>query len=776
MTNPDLLAALLIGYADGTLLERAPEGSETWTALQGLGLLSASGREHLSGCLVVPLRDLAGAVVSLYGRKIDGDGHLYLPGPRRGLVNAASAATCDELILAESVLDALSFLQAGIPSAVPIYGTNGWTSDHDALLEAHRIQRVVLALDADDAGRKAAQILGEKLRAKGIDVLDILLPVKDPNQLLVAEGPEGFRETWRRLVSAEAKRPGAGPGTDAVALAGAPVLMPAQEDPAGAAAKEENDDAPTLTCDEPGAYHLQRGLRNWRVRGLLAHGVDRLRVNLRVEDNGRFHVDTFDLYSARSRSGFADAAVKALRLPEGEEGALLDEIAGLIDALEKERLSLRGRAEPKSEGLSMTESDQAAAMAFLTAPNLVEKLKTDFVAAGCIGEETALLIGYLALVSRKLPEPLSVLFCARSGAGKSTLQDRLADFCPPEDLVKYTRISGQVLFYKDETALRHKLLAVDEEDGASSAAYALRSLLSSGYLSCSVTRTDPQTGRQVADDRRVEGPTTVFLTSAHPEALDYETRNRFVLLTVDESAEQTRKILALQRWNETLEGLLARERRKAFFKRHHDAQRLLLPLDVVIPFDVVFPSSWLILRREQKKYLTLIKALTLLHQHQRPKKTVAVDGRSVTYIEASKADAELARELVAVILRRSLDELAPPSRSLLLAMQGLVREKKKALVQTKTEAEADREGHAEKGERRYVLNRGDERDERLLLDRHEIQRSTGLSLWHVKTYLAQLVEYEYVALVSGRKGKRCRYELVEGGDDEDLGSVLARAM
>ncbi|MEI6727988.1 MAG: CHC2 zinc finger domain-containing protein, partial [Actinomycetes bacterium] len=127
LTNPDLLTALPIGYADGSLLERAPEGSETHAGLKALGVLTAGGRELLAGCLVVPLRDLSGAVVSLYGRKIEGDGHLYLPGPRRGLVNAAAGATCDELILAESVLDALSFLQAGIPNAVPLYGTNGWT-------------------------------------------------------------------------------------------------------------------------------------------------------------------------------------------------------------------------------------------------------------------------------------------------------------------------------------------------------------------------------------------------------------------------------------------------------------------------------------------------------------------------------------------------------------------------------------------------------------------------------------------------------------------------
>ena len=749
ISDPAVLSALPIGYSDGALLERAPEGTETHEALKVLGLLTAAGREHFSGCVVVPLRDLAGEVVGFYGRSVEGHRHLFLPGPRRGLVNAAGAATTDELILTEGVFDFLAFAEAGIPNAVPLYGTNGFTQDHVALLEKHRIRRVVLALDADEAGRTASRALAEKLRGRGIEVLDVLLPAKDPSDLLLREGREGFAKSWGRLVTEATRQARRG-------------FLPAPAAPAGetaeAAAKGRSTEAPgpSLTCED-GVQILVEGPRTWRVKGLSAWGADRLRVTVRVEEAGRFHVDTFDLYSARSRESFVEKTMKALRLSEGGEPALLEGLLTLIDALEKERLALR-KGESGPEPPTMSERDKTEAIAFLTG-DIVAALKVDFRAVGLVGEEAAMLTGYLALVSRKLEQPLSVLFCARSGAGKSTLQDRLCDFCPPEDLVKYTRISGQVLFYKEEKALSHKLLAVDEEDGAAQAAYALRNLLSSGSLTCSVTRTDPQTGRQMADDRRVDGPTSVFLTSAHPEALDYETRNRFLLLTVDESREQTKRILELQRWSETLDGLVSRERRKAVYKRHHDAQRLLEPLSVVIPFDVAFPASWLILRREQKKYLSLIKSIALLHQHQRPRKTVLVDGRSVPYVEAAEADVVLARELGAVILARNLDELSPPSRSLLRSIAELVAGKRKA----PPAPEVPEPG----APRRYLLKRGEEGpDERLLVDRHEIQRATGLSLWHVKTYLEQLVAYEYVALVTGRKGKRCLYELLWDGEEE----------
>ena len=188
LTSPDLLSALPMGFCDGSLLERAPEGSETYEQLRSLGVVwtdeeGRHARELLAGCLVVPLRDLAGEVVSLYGRAVEssrqpvrsteGRRHLYLPGPRRGLVNAQCASTCEELILTESVFDALSFLAAGIPNAVPLYGTNGFTPDHEALLSKHRIRRVVLALDGDEAGRKASAALAGRLRSRGIEVLDV---------------------------------------------------------------------------------------------------------------------------------------------------------------------------------------------------------------------------------------------------------------------------------------------------------------------------------------------------------------------------------------------------------------------------------------------------------------------------------------------------------------------------------------------------------------------------------------------------------------------------
>jgi len=707
ITNADVISALELGYADGSLIERAPEGSETRAHLEVLGVMSAKGRELMRGCIFVPLRDANGNVVNLYGRAIDRDGHYFLPGPRRGLVNANVAATSEEIVITESVIDALSFIEAGVMNVVPIYGVNGWTSDHDALLEAHRIRRVVLALDNDAPGQNAAAALAHNLESKGIVARNVVLPAKDANDLLVREGRERFAVIWRELLR----------GSDA----------------------QRNEEPPATRIERDGEDHVVRFAdRIYRVRGLTQSGAGRMRLTVRVEQSGRFFVDTFDLYSARGRRGFTEATAQTFELQNDARAAIADELANLIDGLERERLAMRATA-ATSEQEKMTAHDRDDALVMLRDPQLLARIREDFAAIGCVGEESSMLVGYLATLSRKLPEPMSVLFCARSGAGKSTMQDRLCELVPSEDLIKYTRITGQALFYKEPDALVHKLLAIDEEEGAAEAAYSLRNLQSGGYLSVSATRTDPQSGKQRAEDYRVNGPTSIFLTTAHPEALDYETRNRFVMLTVDESKEQTRRILERQRWSETLEGLIAREKREAIIRRHRDAQRLIEPLRIVIPesLGLSFPTGRLILRREHKKYLALIKAITLLHQHQRERKRAAVGDRTVEYIEATRSDVELAQTLATSLLRRNLDELAPPTRSLARDIAQLVAAKR-------------------------------ERD--AVFDRKELQSATGLSLWHIRTYLAQLIEYEYIAPVAGggRRGKRNLYELLWDGEEDEI--------
>jgi DNA primase len=292
-------------------------------------------------------------------------------------------------------------------------------------------------------------------------------------------------------------------------------------------------------------------------------------------------------------------------------------------------------------------------------------LREAFHQAGIIGEETNTLVAYLAGVSRKLERPLAIIIQSASAAGKTTLMDAVLSFFPEEERVKYSAMTGQSLYYLGETNLKHKILAVVEEAGAEKASYALKLLQSEGELTIASTGKDPATGKMVTQEYHVEGPVMIFLTTTAID-LDEELQNRCLTLAVDESAEQTGRIHQLQRERRTLAGLIARAERQDVLKKLRNAQRLLQPVDVLNPYapSLTFATARTRNRRDHEKYLTLIDAIALLHQHQRETRTLPNAGGQ-RFIEVTLDDIALANELAPEILGRSLDELPPQTRRLL---------------------------------------------------------------------------------------------------------------
>ena len=304
LTDRDLLRVLKIGYADGSLLKVIPKDGDVREQLVSLGVITPEGRELLGGCIVVPIPDpLTGQWTNLYGRGMKTPRHCYLPGPLRGVLNFQAARLSPEVILAEGVLDALSFHQVGIGVAIPIYGVNGFTPDHLDLLKREGVKRVVLALDNDDAGRKGTDALKGKLEAAGIAVRAASFPegIKDANELLVSRNGDAG-QVFRQLLDA--------------ATSATPEPPPAPEPVSTSPSREKDETSPAglqLTRDGV-SYHA-------RVHSLL---LGRLRVTVKVTKGEAFHVDTIDLYASRSRAEFARRAGKALGVEaDAVEAALL---------------------------------------------------------------------------------------------------------------------------------------------------------------------------------------------------------------------------------------------------------------------------------------------------------------------------------------------------------------------------------------------------------------------------------------------------------------------
>jgi hypothetical protein len=216
---------------------------------------------------------------------------------------------------------------------------------------------------------------------------------------------------------------------------------------------------------------------------------------------------------------------------------------------------------------------------------------------------------------------------------------------------------------------------------------------------------------------------------------------------VNEDREQTRAIHRLQRERQTLEGLLLRQDRDEILRVHRNAQRLLRPLLVANPFarELTFLDHRTRTRRDHMKYLTLIRAIALLHQHQRKVCTAAHHGQAVRYLEVTKDDIATANRLAHEVLGRSLDELPPQTRRLLGLLDPIVAK------------EAERAG----------LDRSDVR-----FTRREVREHTGWTDFQVRCHLEKLVAMEYVLVHRGGRGQSFVYELLYDGQGQDGGAFL----
>lgn len=486
---------------------------------------------------------------------------------------------------------------------------------------------------------------------------------------------------------------------------------------------------------------LTIGIRRYEIRGL-EKGPRKLKATLRVEHAGKFHVDTLDLYSARSRKMLA---MDLCRIFDETPETIEADIAKLMKFCETARPT--DESQPADPAQTLSIRDRQEAEAFGKSPRLFPHILDDFEACGLVGEKSNKLLSYLAMTSRKMDEPLSVLTLSSSGAGKTVLQDTATDFCPPEDLIKLTSLSGKALFYKEQLSLKHKILALEEGDGAQEASYALRNLISSRELVIEAAIKDPTTGRITTMENRVEGPTTVFITTTDPDT-DAETKSRFFVTSIDESREQTRAILFFQRKRQTLDGLADQAKTDAILSKHRNFQRLLKPLAVINPYgdQLRYGDDRLQGRRDQPKYLNLIKAIAFLRQMQKPVKSFGNNGSSFDYIEADREDIRLANELAHEILGHSLDELSRPGRDLLMQLDAMVA----ARLKEKPNEEAGES-------RRFSIG----------FTRREIREFTGWANARVHRYLKELADLEYVLVDSGRNGVTCRYRLAWDGQGKD---------
>ena len=754
-----------IGFADGSLLSVIGESQRH--QLANIGILHDNGSEHFKNCVTVPIIDDLGQVVGMYGRNIEeppksprggleannaetpsGGGrrpgaHLYLKGKHRGVFHRKASKVYDEIILTESIIDALSLIELGVENVQSIYGTNGFTEEHLQILKDDRVKTVVLAFDSDEAGERASGALKEKLMMEGIGVKEIrpsmLAPAaadtSPPSGLRPSppiEGGEkavGGLKDWNEYLSSGGI---AEPIKDAIAKAElyqapdtAASSLSATKTPFGfdfTITSTPLSAGSEVTYSVSGVKEIFIGNLRARISARLSPPPgsacpERCPEPAEGRSRGEKYYDNLDLYSARSRAGFAANLAREFSL---EQKRIEKDLVRILEYLERERDRSLLADSSREEAYVMTAQERARGMEFLTSPDLFDELVSDMDTLGYVGEKLNKQLLYIAASSRKLADPISVLVIAQSASGKSMLVDTVRALIPPEDVIAVTSLSDQALNYVAD--LEHKFLILSEAIHNEVVEHQLREMLSAKELSRLVTMKDQKTGELRTRLVKTRAIVATVMTSTRYE-VNPENASRSFMIDADESKEQTRRIHERQRMKNTHERYDEKTKYvPRILEKHHAAQRLLVQRVIMNPFAkfLDFPDTLMRTRRDHDRFLDLIVAICFTRQFQ--KETLRRDD-GVEYIECDLDDYRIAYEImIQAVLSSTMNELPAGSVALYDELRTLAR--------------------------REARKAGIEPHEASLTQR-DIREFTGRGQSWIKQQLRLLVDYEYVARARG---------------------------
>ena len=631
-----------------------------------VGYNTGKQSHQMKYCLVFPLKDRENNIVSFYGRSIlngtstssatEKDKRHYYSANRKGLYPGYPGKNTHTLVLTEAVIDAATLLQ--LPeitenrSILSLYGTNGLTDEHlTAIKQLPELNEIILFLDGDQAGRKATEKHFETLHSllPEIPVSYVETPEdEDVNSLYVNYDKEAILQLLDErnfLFSIERKETG----------------TKNQEPRQDAVPGKLNTKNPEYIVFET------HGLLFVLLGGLNLHQLDRMRVTVKVSRNPELNGyqsirHTVDLYNDDLTEKLISKASERLDM---ESKTLRLAFAELTQQLEQYRLnhleSLKTKA-PERRKLSPERIQQA--VNYLKSPNLLERTNQDIGKTGVVGEETNRLLMYLVFTSRLRESPLHIISLGSSGSGKTYLQEKISELVPDHDKLEVTILSENAFYYFEQKELKHKLVLIEDMDGAENVLYPLRELQSKKRISKTIPIKDNK-GNLKTITLQVEGPICLAGTTTK-ERLYEDNANRSLLIYLDSSPEHKEKIMGYQR--KLSAGKIDTTQEQQVKELLRDVQSVLKPVRVRNPFaeQLKLPDYIFKPLRTNSHYLQFIEIVTFYHQYQRElkhAKSPSLGGVGEAFIEATIEDIEAANELLKDVLLAKSDELPKAIRT-----------------------------------------------------------------------------------------------------------------
>ncbi|MDG5490635.1 hypothetical protein [Psychroserpens sp. SPM9] len=493
----------------------------------------------------------------------------------------------------------------------------------------------------------------------------------------------------------------------------------------------------TLNTSNPNNYeYVTKYLEVHILGGIKTTKLETLRIALSVQKPKEHNVlrHSIDLYNDNQVEKLVRKIAERLEIGTSIARRTIQD---LTRELENYRFILLEQSQVTSIGKELTATETKKAETFLRSKNLLTKTNELIGKSGVIGEVNNRILMYLIFTSRKTNNPLHCISLGSSGTGKTHLQSKVAELIPDEDKVEITVLSANAFYYFNRTELQHKLILIEDLDGAESVLYPLRELQSKKRITKTVVHKDTK-GNTKTIHLTVEGPVSVAGCTTQ-ESIYEDNSNRSFLFYIDESTEQDQRIMNYQRFMSAVKINIQEQIESKQLLQN--VQRLLKPIKVINPYAeyLELPQSVFKPRRTNSHYLQFIEAITFYKQYQRESKFDTQTGEE--YIETTIEDIQEANELIIEVLLRKSDTITGACRN--------------HLERLKT----------------YLAN-----NNQTTFTNAEIRRNLRVKETTLRRYNNQLLLENYIKKVKGKKGQLYHFEIVNIDEYKELKNLIKNAL
>ncbi len=688
--------------------------------LQEVGYNSGINWKKLKQCITFPLKDKSGNITSLYGRRIIQAkaytaevGKHYYSENRKGLYPGYPNENTETLIITEAIIDAASLLQIEELKEVAIlsaYGTNGLTTEHtEAVSQLPNLQEVIFFFDGDQAGQQGAAKYNEELAKQGIKTSIVCTPPnEDVNSLCVNYGKDAILQLIEERILST--------GSLIQKHTSSSIEKSSNEEKE---VQTQNFASQLLNTDTPNKIIYQTQTARYIIKGSLPKTFDRMVVSLDVQclETGAKYRCRLDLYEEKQTRKEAREASEKLEL---RSDLVEHDLSQLTDLLEEYRESENSKQlSVNSDDAPLSFAEQSKCKAFLSKENLIQNLNELIGKSGIVGEENNRLFLFVIATSHKMPDTLHALIQGSSGSGKTHLLSKIAALMPSERVVKFTRVTENSFYNYDEYFFKGKLVCLEDIDGLKEEAlFAWRELISNNQLSSSTSQKD-ENGNIRSAQRIVRGPMASICATTHGSIYE-DNMSRMFIVAVDESSEQTQRIMSYQ--SKAASGTIEKEEEAEAREFLQNCIRTLKPQKVINPYadKIKLPPQAHKIRRLHELFLSFVKQVTLINQYQRKR-----DGQGRIITEPEDLQTSVKIMFDSIFLK--VDEL-----------DGSLRQFFENLKE-------------------YILQK--ENPQQYEFTQREVRQALNLSKTSLFRHLNSLIELEYVSSIGGYHNRGLTYKI-----------------